>query len=169
MQPYGRKWIGQKICGHFKSFDNFAGQVSAVSITAADDTGADASLMAMPCSDGTVQVAALETYQPLYSLSRADCDQSVRLSKLSQVSHAAHKVLAAFSPCRQWLATVGCNHLTGIQIWDAETGQLEAQTKPGLMKILSLQWKHLPLLGAVLASGDAAGVCKLYMVNIFSQ
>ena len=147
------------------SYDNFAGHVSTVSVTAADDTAADPGLMAIPCSDGTVQVAAQETYQPLYSVSLADCCQSIRLSKLSQVSHAAHKVLAAFSPCGQWLATVGCSQIAEIQIWEAETGQLEAQIKNGPAKIWSLQWNQLPLLGTVLASGDAGGVCKLYMMK----
>lgn len=110
-----------------------------VSVTAADDTAPDSGLIAMPCSDGTVQVAAQETYQPLYSVSLADCCESIRLSKLSQVSHAAHKVLAAFSPCGQWLATVGCSQIAEIQIWEAETGQLEAQKWPSKNLVIAVE------------------------------
>lgn len=174
LQQNGRNWVGNQIVGQFRSYDTFAGQVGPLAFaeSAAIDTEAvDLALMAMPCSDGTVQVAAMETFEQLFSLSVTDCMHSASGSQSVQVMHTVHKVLAAFSPCGQWLATTHCSHGAKLQIWQTETGQLEANITNGLAMIRVLKWVRQRSqgpemtgkgFGVLLVTGDAVGACKLY-------
>lgn len=165
LEQNGRNWVGQEICGHFKSFDTFAGRLGPLAFTnlSAENGPVDSGLMAMPCSDGTVQVMALDTYEQLYTLCPPELQPYDSHQDLSRC--APHRCsLAAFSPCGQWLATTRCSHAAEVHIWEAETGQLIAHIKNSPASIRVMKWVQVPPRGPMLAVGDVSGFCNLYTV-----
>ena len=165
LEQNGCNWVGQQICGHFKSFDTFAGHVGPLAITmpSAENRAVDSGLMAMPCSDGTVQIMALDTYEQLYTLCPPELQPYDSHQDLSRC--APHRCsLAAFSPCGQWLATTERSHVARVYVWEAETGQLMAHTKNNSATIRVMKWGQVPSCGPMLAVGTVCGLCNLYKV-----
>lgn len=122
----GRNWVDGTILGHFEAVDGFAGKILAVAFTAAGAISSSGSqgMMAMSCADGTVQVMDMADFTVIYRLSIAECADVMHQPWSRNSSQTGHHILAAFSLCGTWLATIGFTHINRVQIWDAETGTL---------------------------------------------
>lgn len=160
----GRNWVDGTILGHFKAVDGFAGKILAVTVTAAGATRSSGSpgMMAMSCADGTVQVMDMADLTIIYCLSLAECADIMHQPGSRNRSQTGHHILAAFSLCGTWLATVGFTHVSTVQIWDAETGTLTESFAGSSNAVKVFKWALDKGRRQMLVLGDVAGDCTFH-------
>lgn len=160
----GRKWIDGKITGHFQAFDNFAGQIATMDFACPENGLSDMShFAAMACRDGTIRVASLTDDDYTYTLSIAAQGYDITNHHCSLHSRGTvqHDMLAAISPCGQWLATVGLSNSMEVQVWDTETGHLVKTCQKHKSSIKAMKWNNTGQRTQVLATGDCSGCCQI--------
>ena len=164
IQMKGRKWIDGKITGHFQAFDNFTGQITALDFACPENRLSDTSrFAAMACCDGTIRVASLTDDNYIYTLSIAaqGYDTAKHHCSLQSRRTAQNSMLAANSPCGQWLATVGLSNSMEVQVWDTETGHLVKTCQEHTCAIKVIKWDNTGQQTQVLATGDCSGCCQI--------
>lgn len=164
LQTKGRKWVDGKIAGHFQAFDGFTGQITALDFACPENGLSDMShFAAMACCDGTIRVASLTDDDYIYTLSIAaqGCDTANHHCSFHSRSTVQSNMLAAISPCGQWLATVGLSNSMEVQVWDTETGHLVKTCKKHKSSIKVIEWNNTGQKTQVLATGDCSGCCQI--------
>jgi len=163
-QAAGRKWVDGKIAGHFQAFDGFTGQITALDFACPENGLSDMShFAAMACCDGTIRVASLTDDDYIYTLSIAaqGCDTANHHCSFHSRSTVQSNMLAAISPCGQWLATVGLSNSMEVQVWDTETGHLVKTCQKHKSSIKVIEWNNTGQKTQVLATGDCSGCCQI--------
>jgi len=164
LQTKGRRWVDGRIAGHFQALDSFTGQITALDFACPENGLSDMShFAAMACSDGTIRVASLTDDDYVYTLSIAaqGCDTASRHCSLHSRSTVQSNMLAAISPCGQWLATVGLSNSMEVQVWDTETGHLVETCQKHKSSIKAIKWNNPGQKTQVLATGDCSGCCQI--------
>lgn len=163
----GQNWVDGTILGPFKAINSFAGKILAIIFTAAEQdrtnsTAGFQGLMAIACADGTLQVIDTADYTVTYSLSISERADLMHQPWSRNRSQAEHIILAAFSACGTWLATVGLTSCSEVQIWEAETGALTGSSISSASAVKAIKWALDKGSRHTLVLGDVTGDCSFH-------
>ena len=163
-----QNWVDGTILGHFKAIDSFAGKILDIIFTAAEQdstvsTSGFQGLMAVACADGSLLIMDMADYTVIYSLRVSECADIMHQPCSSNRGQVGHNILAAFSVCNTWLATVGLSSCSNIQIWEAETGAPIGSCISSVNTVKAIKWALDTKSRHTLVIGDVAGGCSFHL------
>ena len=164
----GQNWVDGNIVGHFKAIDSFAAKILDIVFTAAEQdrtvsTPGLQGLMVIACADSTLQIMDMVDYTVMYSLRMSECASVLSQPCSNNRSQQGHNMLAAFSLCGTWLATVGLSSCSKIQIWEAETGAPTGCFIGSVNAVKAIKWVLHKGSRHTLVIGDVAGNCSFHL------